>query len=154
MAAPVSSAAPGWVKKKTTTLPPASALIAGSVLATSGETAGLAGLAGLVVACGVVAARAAAFAFAAMLGCAGTALCALAAALPGPAGLGAGCFTIGVGCTGTEVTALPVSFAERVARKAAAHSASPRMAMSTGRGRVITPCYRHGYAAGLAAVMN
>src|SRR4051794_40321252 len=43
---PVSSAAPGWVKKKTTTSPRASALIAGSVLDTSAATDGLAGLAG------------------------------------------------------------------------------------------------------------
>src|SRR4051795_9336609 len=156
MAAPVSSAAPGCVKKKTTTLPLASALMAGSVLRISGETAGFGGVADLVVACGLVAARAAAFAFSAALGCvAGTDLCALAAAcLFALAGLAGVCLTIGLGCDGSEVTVLPVSFAERVARKAAAHSASPRIAMSTGRGRVITPCYRHGLPACLAGAEN
>src|SRR4051794_41405642 len=44
---PVSSAAPGWVKKNTTTSPRASALMAGSVLVTSAEAAGLAGFAGV-----------------------------------------------------------------------------------------------------------
>src|SRR3954454_12111959 len=42
-----------------------------------------------------------------------------------------------------------VSLAERVARKAAAHSATPSRAMSTGRGRVITPSYRHAPPRGL-----
>src|SRR4051794_41803091 len=103
MAAPVSSAAPGCVKKKTTTLPLASALMAGSVLRISGETAGLGGVAGLVVACGLVAARAAAFAFAAALGCDGAALGAFPAGLAGLARGGLYLRALSAGSGGTGV---------------------------------------------------
>src|SRR4051812_27921281 len=160
---PVSSAAPGWVKKKTTTLPRASALMAGRVLATWGETAGLAGFAGGAgVAC-CVWAGAPGFS---TVGClaAGTGLCALApcgggaglggfGAVAGGGGLAAGFRGLvaggACGCGVTVVTALFVSLAERVARKAAAQSATPSRAMSTGRGRVITPSYRHAAPRGL-----
>src|SRR3954468_9938523 len=156
--APVSSAGPAWVKKKTTTSPRPSALTAGSVLATSGETAGLG------VVCGLVAGVAGAASLVSGLLCAGAALCACAGlCCAGVAlwafgllacGLAAGCVAgfdgvavCGVG--GAVVTTLPVSLAERVARKAAAQSARPRRAMSTGRGRVITPSYRQRRPLGL-----
>src|SRR3954451_22399505 len=149
---PVSSAAPGWVKKNTTTSPRASALIAGSVLATSAVTGGLAGFAGVTgfvcVGTGVVVCDFSAAGFLA----AGVALWVLApcAAVAGLAAGFAALWTGPVcGCGVTVVTALFVSLAERVARKAAAQSATPSRAMSTGRGRVITPSYRHGPPCGL-----
>src|SRR5438067_11257137 len=129
MAAPVSSAGPGCVKKKTTTSPRPSALITDRVLATSGETGGFCGAAGLV--CGLVVAGVAACGFTAGLCWTGTARWALGAwagfvCLPA-----AGCLVTEVdgGVAGTAVTALPVSFAERVARNAAAHSARPSRAI-------------------------
>jgi hypothetical protein len=73
------------------------------------------------------------------LSVAGVALCACGPFACFFAGLAVG-FAGVAGCEsgGVVVTALPVSFAERVARKAAAQSAMPSKAMSTGRGRVIT----------------